>query len=333
MALLLVRAVMASGTAGNLMNLRATIVLIVWGVVVACGSPSEPSGAASPSSNGVPSYVPFKVATWNIRSGMGIRGFSTTNWDSNTTNCTDQSKPLNAWGMGLPQAELGRLRGDMSIVALALQEAWSCGSPTNVEQVLGFRAATGEKDGTALVARYGFSGPPIYAQINSPDWLIGGNVCLNAPCSATMLMLSTHWSGNYESQAQRVLEFLRQQPTPHILMGDFNSFKIDAWNPKVPCTVEDSPDRTQALAAIEGAGYVDAWKATQSGEGWTGMATRNGCGVPNGNLFKRIDYVYSKGLRTLATTRFARAAPGADSPSDHVGLIAELVASTPSSEK
>jgi endonuclease/exonuclease/phosphatase family metal-dependent hydrolase len=117
---------------------------------------------------------------------------------------------------------------------------------------------------------------------------------------------------------------MSSRPAPHLLMGDLNVFQVDAWNPPVPCTGRDNPSSVAAIGMIEAAGYTDAWKATQSGEGWTGMATRNGCGVPNGNLFKRIDYVYAKGFRVVSTTRFARAAPGGDSPSDHVGLIAEL---------
>src|SRR5688572_16954951 len=74
----------------------------------------------------------FKVATWNIRSGMGIRGFTTTNWDHTTVNCTDRSKPMNAWGMGLPQVELERIRADQSVIAMALQESWYCGAPNSV---------------------------------------------------------------------------------------------------------------------------------------------------------------------------------------------------------
>jgi endonuclease/exonuclease/phosphatase family metal-dependent hydrolase len=54
------------------------------------------------------------------------------------------------------------------------------------------------------------------------------------------------------------------------------------------------------------------------------MSSRAGCGVPSGNLFKRIDYVYTKDLRAISTTRIGRAAPGADAPSDHVVLVAEL---------
>ena len=96
---------------------------------------SSPSAPSTPSSAADPQLVPrtFKVATWNIRSGKGIRGFTTTSWSSDTTNCTDHSQPVNAWGMGLTQAALGKVKDDQSVVALALQEAWFCGSPQNVQ--------------------------------------------------------------------------------------------------------------------------------------------------------------------------------------------------------
>jgi endonuclease/exonuclease/phosphatase family metal-dependent hydrolase len=54
------------------------------------------------------------------------------------------------------------------------------------------------------------------------------------------------------------------------------------------------------------------------------MASRPGCGQPRGNLFKRIDYVFTKGLDVVSTTRFARPEPGADAPSDHAGVTAEI---------
>jgi exonuclease III len=112
-------------------------------------------------------------------------------------------------------------------------------------------------------------------------------------------------------------------------MGDLNVYRIDAWNPNVPCTGNDVAGRVDAIQRLEAAGYVDAWKATQASEGWTGMATRAGCGAPNGNLFKRIDYVYTTtGLRPVSTLRIARAEPGADAPSDHVALIAEVTMSS-----
>jgi endonuclease/exonuclease/phosphatase family metal-dependent hydrolase len=290
-------------------------------------SPAAPSSAAAGAQN-APRI--FKVATWNIRSGMGIRGFTTTSWSHETLNCTDHSQPLNAWGIGLPQAELAHIRDDSSIVAMALQEAWHCGEPQNVNGVLGFKAVSRGHEGTALLARYGFAGPVKYQPFDEKanQWLIGGSVCLDAGCTATIPMFSAHFGDTTDeeipNQAQRVLDLLAVEGPARLFMGDLNVFKTDTWNPKVPCTGDDKPARMRTIGLIEGAGYVDAWKATQSSEGWTGMASRPKCGSPSGNLYKRIDYVYSLGLRTMSTDRFGRAAPGADSPSDHVGLIAQL---------
>jgi hypothetical protein len=271
----------------------------------------------------------FKVATWNVRSGMGVAGFRTRHWDHTTLNCTDRSKPMNAWGLGLPQKELQRIKDDTAIIALAVQEAWNCGHPTQLNSVLGFKTASRERNGVGLIARYGFAGKPILQSVGAvyPSWLIGGAVCLNAQCSASVPLFSTHWGGSddeWPKQAQNVVTFLEGQAAPHAFMGDLNVFKIDQWNPRVPCTGADRPGRSRALALIEQAGYTDAWKATQTGAGWTGMSSRQGCGSPEGNLFKRVDYVYVKQLRVVSTRLFARVPPGADAPSDHAGLIAEI---------
>lgn len=266
---------------------------------------------------------------------MGIRGFSTTSWSHDTLNCTDPSQPMNAWGIGLPQAQLERIKADPAIVALALQEAWNCGSPRNVNGVLAFKTVSRDRNGTALLARHGLSGPVQYYEIDAKarQWLIGGDVCLDAGCSDTIPVYSVHFGDTTEDgiplQAQRVLEFLGRQSGARIFMGDLNVHKTDAWNPKVRCTARDKPGALRTIGMIEAAGYTDAWKATQSSEGWTGMASRPGCGSPPGNLYKRIDYVYSSGLQTLSTDRFARSAPGTDAPSDHVGLIAELFFTPP----
>lgn len=289
-------------------------------------SPAQPSALAASSLS--PGRVDrFKVATWNIRSGMGVNGFTTTSWSSGTLNCTDRSQPMNAWGVGLPQAELSRIADDRSIVAVAVQEAWNCGNPTNINSVLGFKDITREQNGTALAARYGFASPPTYTKVATQDWLVGGLVCLDPGCSASVLMFSTHWTpprNEFGAVAQRTIEVLSSGPTPHVLLGDLNVYRVDIWNPAVPCTGADVSGRVEAIERLEAAGYVDAWKVTQGSEGWTGMASRAGCGTPSGNLFKRIDYVYTKNLRAISTARMGRAAPGADSPSDHVGLIAEL---------
>ena len=277
-------------------------------------SPAAPSSAAAGAQN-APRI--FKVATWNIRSGMGIRGFTTTSWSHETLNCTDHSQPLNAWGIGLPQAELGHIRDDSSIVAMALQEAWHCGEPQNVNGVLGFKAVSRRTGGHGppRTLRFRRAGqiPAIRQKAN--QWLIGGSVCLDAGCTATIPMFSAHFGDTTDeeipNQAQRVWTSSRVEGPARLFMGDLNVFKTDTWNPRVPCTGDDKPARMRTIGLIEGAGYVDAWKATQSSEGWTGMASRPKCGSPSGNLYKRIDYVYSMGLRTMSTDRFGRAAPGA----------------------
>ena len=316
----------------KLMRWPVCLAIIFAASASAChGSAESPAGPSATAAVMADIARPFKVATWNIRSGMGIRGFATTGWSSDTQNCTDRSQPLNAWGMGLPQAELERIKSDRQIIAFGLQEAWHCGSPANVNSVLGFKTASAERNGTALIARYGFSGAVKYQEFDTKanQWLIGGDVCMDAACTSTIPIFAAHFGDTSDdeipTQAQRVLDLLSASGTPRLFMGDLNVFQVDQWNPRVPCTGQDAPGRLRTRALIESAGYTDAWKATQSGEGWTGMATRNGCGTPNGNLYKRIDYVYSLGLRVMSTDRFGRSAPGADSPSDHVGLIAELM--------
>ncbi|HEY7169678.1 MAG TPA: endonuclease/exonuclease/phosphatase family protein [Vicinamibacterales bacterium] len=271
----------------------------------------------------------FKVATWNIRSGMGVRGFTTTAWNSDTVNCTDRSKPVNAWGVGLPQKELERIKDDPAIVVMALQEAWNCGSPKNVNAVLQFKSPTTEQEGVALLARYGFAAPPRFELLDAKNhrWIEAGRVCLDASCASTLQMFSLHLGGSdaeFLPQVEKVISIVDAGSAPRLFMGDLNLFKIDQWNPRVPCTSPDSPGRVSAIAAIERAGFTDTWKALNGSEGWTGMTSRKGCGSPNGGLFKRIDYIYTKGLKATAISRFAQPAPGADAPSDHAGLIAEF---------
>ncbi len=308
---------MSSSTRVACLVVTGTVTLVVLGMPMTRAADQRSSPAN------------FAVATWNIRSGMGVHR-SSAPWDHGTLNCTDTSKPMNAWGIGLPQRELKALAANPAIVAVAVQESWNCGKPRQVNQVLGFKAITREQQGVALAARYGFAGEPVYYRIDqiSDRWVIGGAVCLDAQCTRSIDMFSTHWAGktdaDFPTQARAALEFLKTRPEPQLFMGDLNVFQIDRWNPKVPCTAEDDPGRTEALASIARAGYVDAWKATQTGEGLTGMSSRPGCGTPPGSLYKRIDYIFVRGLQVVRTERFGRVAPGADAPSDHAGLIAEL---------
>jgi hypothetical protein len=111
----------------------------------------------------------FKVAFFNIKSGKGqiaLSGFPTTFAD--TINCTDRTQPLNAWGVGAVQAELtAKVGNDPSVVALGLAEAWTCATPAAVKTTLGWAANSTERNGVAVVARYGFAGPEQWTQLDT----------------------------------------------------------------------------------------------------------------------------------------------------------------------
>src|SRR5215204_1012128 len=74
----------------------------------------------------------IRVAFWNVRSGKGIialSGHAAPFVD--TTNCTDPSQPLNAWGTGASQRAMTGALSDPSVVALGVAESWYsvCASP------------------------------------------------------------------------------------------------------------------------------------------------------------------------------------------------------------
>src|SRR5262245_31093463 len=140
--------------------------------------------------------VTFKVANWNIRSGMGIKALSGglgPMFDSNTQNCTDSTIPMNAWGWRLPQQALGVIANDSSVIALGLQEAWHCGSPENVRRALGWPYNSGELNGTAMLTRYGIRGSLLTPRIatrgvdsTEDRYMFGADVCIDASCSSTV---------------------------------------------------------------------------------------------------------------------------------------------------
>ena len=131
----------------------------------------------------------IKIAFYNIRSGMGqmpLPGHPIP--FAATTNCSDLTAPLNAWGIGLVQEQLmASVGSDPRTIALGLAEAWKCGSPENVRTALGWRVRTSERNGVALVARYGFAGPEEWEQldtslnVNPVDtmWVLRVPVCLD----------------------------------------------------------------------------------------------------------------------------------------------------------
>jgi PKD repeat protein len=277
----------------------------------------------------------FKVAYYNIQSGKGTTPLSGTCSFERNDNCSDRSKPMNAWGVGAVQAELNRALQDTSILALGLSEAWNCASPAAVLKSLGWAAESGERNGVALLARYGFAATPEWFQldtslnVNPGDtmWVVSAPVCADASCSRAIEVFSAHWyaSGDtrtqsFERQAQGTVEFMnRLAPTePRVLIGDLN-----VWEEGGPvCSQTPVPTAMQILRAD---GNRDAWPSVHgSAEGYTGMWNRNGCGTPNGYLWKRIDQSWSKALPApVSMTRFGMVTPGTCSPSDHAGIVAE----------
>ena len=274
----------------------------------------------------------YKVAFLNIKSGHGqiplpggVATFST------TANCTDPSQPVNAWGVGYVQETLvAKIKNDPAVIALGLVESWEtvCGSPWNVQQVLGWAAHSPENNGVALVARHGFAGPLEWKQLdtsmnpNPADtmWVLRAPVCANAACSQVVTIFTTHWFGipaAFDVQAQQTVDFMAPTSGPHVLVGDLNVWEGTA----LACN--QSPQNT-ALPKLRAAGYIDAWPAIHgTAEGYTGMVNRAGCGVPDGYAWKRIDYAWSRGVSPISIERFANMVPGEQSPSDHYGIIAE----------
>jgi hypothetical protein len=173
--------------------------LLVCLAVLACSTRPAPAFAAT-----------YKVAWYNIQSGFGQQplGFGTATFVENS-NRVDGTQPLNAWGVGLVQAELrSRIASDPDVIALGLGEAWTCASPENVRSVLGLRTRTGARNGVALIARYGLSAPEEWLELDTSlnlnprdtKWVIRAPVCVDAACSASVIVYAAHWLGTGDFQ-------------------------------------------------------------------------------------------------------------------------------------
>ena len=293
-----------------------------------------------------PKLPSFKLAGFNLQSGRGEPGLpGRPVLFIDNMNCTDPSQPLNAWGAGFVQQHLRAALSDPAVVALTVSEAWLCASPNNVRKALGWKANSSERNGTAVVARYGFAGAEDWVQLdttlntNPVDtmWVLRVPVCLNAACSVSLDVFSTHWfadasrtlpltdytarlAASYDRQARQTVEFLQRRAAgPHVLVGDLNT-----WEARGP--VCGSTPTNAGLQHLRAAGYFDAWPLLHGdAEGYTGMTNRAGCGVPEGYVWKRPDYVWSPAyFLPLSISRFGMVQPGDAAPSDHYGLVAEF---------
>jgi hypothetical protein len=294
---------------------------------------STPHGASTPAT--------FAVATWNVHTGRGaVMSPSGAPFDMSTADCTDPARPKNAWGTGFFQEVLNAdVAQDPAMVALGVQEAWgTCASVANIKAVLQWKAASPERGGIGLIARYGIIGPWDTWQIairnvagaTEDRWVVGGNVCVDPDCIRTVYMWTTHLQATTDEEwpqhVGRVLDVLSNQPLPHLFMGDINAWQNDQWSPRTNCG-SSTAKMAEAITAIIRADYRDAWAATQRGEGWTATVDRPGCGaMRNGGAYKRVDYIWTRGLQPLSTTRIGVADPGAAAASDHVGVKAVIFA-------
>ena len=283
----------------------------------------------------------FKVAWFNIQSGKGEPGMAGHLVRfADTANCTDSTQPMNAWAIGMVQQHLtSSIGNDPKVVALGLAESWAsvCASPENVRRVLGWKSKTSERNGVAMVARYGFAGPEEWRQLdttlnpNPADtmWVLRIPVCLDAACSQSMNMFAAHWyssgenkAASYDRQAVQTAAFLQSAggAAPHVLIGDLN-----VWDGSSKVCSEYPTNI--GLQRLRTAGYVDAWPLIHgSAEGFTGMTNRSGCGFLGvGYAWKRPDYTWSPaGFLPLSIERFGVVPAGDEAPSDHYGLITEF---------
>ena len=275
-----------------------------------------------------------KLAYYNIRSGIGVQPLGRRPAPfAETVNCDPKQGPVNAWGVGMVQAELVKsIKNDPLVLALGLAEAWNCASPTKVRETLGWKADSSERNGVAIVARYGFAGKVEWLELDTSEnanprdtmWVVRGSICIDAPCIASVDAYSAHWAGTgprwretLDRQAQQTVAFMEKSAGPHALLGDLNVFEGHG----IICRQRPN---NRSLVYLRRAGYVDAWPAMHgNAEGYTGMVNRRGCGVPEGYVWKRIDYAWSKRLTPVSVRRFGIVPAGEAAPSDHLGIIAE----------
>jgi exonuclease III len=308
----------------------ASLALLVAAILQAGGPDRTPLPPGAPT---------WQVAFYNIMSAKGVPPLHGPAPFADSHNCTDPSQPMNAWGTGVIQEELRVRLADPRVIALGLAEAWRCGSPENVQEALGWAARTPERNGTALVARYGLAGPDEWRQldtsrnVNPKDtmWVVRVPVCVDAACTDSIPVYVTHWYSSgiqarsvMRTQSEETVSFLAQDRAPHVLVGDLNVFEGTS-------RVCGQAPNMIALRPLRAAGYRDVWWDVHGArEGYTGMVNRPRCGRPEGYPWKRIDYVWVRGFRPMAMTRFAMRPPGEAGLSDHVGILATFAEPTAS---
>jgi hypothetical protein len=296
----------------------------------------------------------FKVATWNVRGAQGVDDFPS----NDPTLVQGSDCTTNAWGgtMGpagegllpatglLPQLLRQTIRDDPKVIALVVNEAWNCGRPTSIVQVLNDNggnwkvakspvSSTGAVGGTGILARYGF--PPGITTLamkslgknaagTEEKWIVHIPVCLNSGCTQQVDVFGSHWWGaGGATTAQTTLDFMtvRAGGKPHVTLGDWNQALDKLPNQPSYCAGALEPHE---LDTLTNAGYIDGWRQLHPTlPGYSGMLNDRDCGEPDGSPYKRIDYGFSLGLTPVSATMFGIPAFSTDAASDHAGLVFE----------
>jgi hypothetical protein len=279
---------------------------------------------------GVAQAQTFRIAEWNVRSGFGrdaiLNGNNNVFVEGN--NCT-----TNAWGVNAVQQQLiDHVKNDPLVVALVVNEAWTCATPQAIVNVLGAPwTTTVDREGVAVLSRFGFAATPVSTQIGFTAqgdpfnrYIWRAPVWVDAAHSASFVVYGTHLD-KLSINGQRMLDVTatdRTNNVTHAIFGDLNT------RPAVSnCGSVDS------LALVTTAGYSESWPAVNTDPGYTGTVnhwdpgTSKWCGVPTGHAYKRIDLGLDWGS-VQPTLAFLFANPPqipetSDSPSDHYGVVFE----------
>ena len=76
-------------------------------------------------------------------------------------------------------------------------------APQRVRAALGWAATVADQNGVSIVARYGFTGPVQWKQLDTSKagtpsdtmWVVRAPVCLDAACSDSIEVFTAHWGG------------------------------------------------------------------------------------------------------------------------------------------
>ncbi|HEX7125147.1 MAG TPA: endonuclease/exonuclease/phosphatase family protein [Thermodesulfobacteriota bacterium] len=258
-------------------------------------------------------FASFKIAHWNVQSGFGKGGWAGGN--AGFTPGSDCSR--NAWGNGsgpLARTLVSRVKDDKAVVALTVNEAWTCATPSRIRSLLGFAAATKEVNGVAIIARHGFAGNsevvalPKCSGGAEQRYVVRAPVYTDSARSKVVQVFATHWTG-CAAEGKATVEFLQRYAyQPRSLTGDLNVK-----------SVSDAP-----IAAITAKNWTDAWSKLHGKSGGQTATWNNSYGSPRGNLYKRIDYALFKTLKVRSISRFNHTGePGAAKMADHAGIVVE----------